>query len=106
MNRELMKRMVAVYYARLVKEGAYPEKLSENYYVGPDSNPHHMRNHIAWVCQQIPALLDMSEVVGALWLGYVQGAMHQQGVYSIEEMRLHGVGEIDTDMSAPGEDGP
>ena len=46
--------------------------------------------HIRWMCQQIPIMVDAGQIEKAnRWLGFIQGTLWTTNMYSIEEMRNH-----------------
>jgi hypothetical protein len=48
--------------------------------------------HLRWCCGQIKRYLDQGHPLEARqWLGFVQGCLWMRGVFSLEEMRAHGV---------------
>lgn len=45
--------------------------------------------HARWMCLQIPWFLEEEKIEKAMrWLGFIQGVLYAQGIFSIDEMRI------------------
>jgi hypothetical protein len=74
---------VQKYEKRLQPEGIRPERCSKS----PDSSVEAL-NHVSWMIGEIRKQVAAQETEKAMrWLGFVQGVLWTNGVFTIDEMR-------------------
>jgi hypothetical protein len=97
MTPEIVVKLADFYFAELVKSGAVPMKADETKYANTSSLNERL-NHLAWACNYIKKLATEHGHEGVAlaqqWLGFVQGALWDAGIFSIEEMRKHQLQEL------------
>lgn len=97
MNQEQLTTLADFYYTKLVKDGAIPKKMEESAYA-TGSNGNQVRDHLAWACTYVKTLIENFEELAIpeaqQWLGFIQGALWRDGVFSAEDMRQHDRGNF------------
>jgi hypothetical protein len=99
MKKKLILKLADLYYAELLKRHSIPKKIDEHTYMdGYGGDRMALENHLAWACQYIKTLVAEHGTDGVSmaqqWLGFVQGALWATGIFTIEEMRQHDIGEM------------
>jgi hypothetical protein len=83
MTRDQIAEVANLYLKELVGLG---EKPKHNLTA---ANPNKLQ-HAGWMCQQILLFVEEnSHYKACRWLGFVQGILWLEGIYTVDEMREH-----------------
>lgn len=80
MTIEQIRQVVELYDSRL-----YPAAAPV-----PEQEGGSRLQHVRWMCQQIPKMLDEGHLEKVnRWLGFIQGVLWLENIYTIDQMRNH-----------------
>lgn len=98
MTVDQLLKLADFYYTVLVRQGASPRRFPDEKKYSSQMTPEQRLNHMAWVCDYVKELATKHGPEGvlsaALYLGWVQGKLHDADVYTVEEERAHAINEF------------
>lgn len=81
MTPEQVKQVCAKYAGRLEAKGATPVRNADAPTVAG------RMNHLRWMCDEVPRIVDENVEKAMRWLGFMQGAMMVLDVMTVAEMK-------------------
>jgi len=82
------RQLASFYYGHLMQAGHNPICNQEA------TTPDDRMRHLCWMCTQIVAHVDENPEKYDRWLGFIQGVLWAQDVFTIEQLRRHVIGEM------------
>lgn len=86
--RRRIRRAALLYRHLLMSKGYRPRRADPT--AGAPAMRSDLFSHVLWMLNQLLEFLDAGKVEKASrWLGFIQGAFWQHGIFTVDQMRTH-----------------
>jgi len=90
MTSEKLIQVFTMYQGELAVAGVQPVQLVEYESTGVEMGGEVSLGHLAWMCGEAICLVTAGRTEKAFrWLGFMQGVMWMQGIYTLDDLKNH-----------------